>query len=218
MNDDDLTTLIRDHATRHGASERLRAGVRTQVALQAAARADERKTTWRWRGVGWRTAAAGFASGVALTLGLVGVLPRIAWRESLPAELVADHVRALGAGPLIQVASSDHHTVKPWFQGQLDYAPPVIDLAADGFPLLGGRVERIDGAAVAALVYASNRHIISVFVWPADGDQSPQRSQYRGFNLQHWDDGTMRVWIVSDLEAGELERLGHAWRVHQTAR
>jgi anti-sigma factor RsiW len=125
---------------------------------------------------------------------------------------VADHVRVLKTGQLFQVASSDRHTVKPWFQGKLDYAPPVVDLEADGFPLLGGRVEQVAGGPVAALAYKSKLHIVNVFVWPTDSKIQPQLTQRSGFNLQHWSDGAMQVWVVSDLEAVEMERFGQVIR------
>jgi anti-sigma factor RsiW len=131
---------------------------------------------------------------------------------SLEDELVGDHVRSMGTGPLIEVASSDRHTVKPWFQGKLDYAPPVPDLSAKGFPLLGGRVERVGEKAVAALAYARNKHIINVFVWPAGRPQAPLVAVRKGFNLEHWSDGAMQVWVVSDAEAGDVEHFGAAWR------
>jgi anti-sigma factor RsiW len=216
MNDDKLSELIRSSATRHRASDRLRASVRTQVALQAAARDDAaavaNRNTPRWPGFGWRGALAGFAGGVAFTLALGLIVPRLVLQQSLPAEVVASHVRALQVGPLTEVASSDRHTVKPWFQGKLDYAPPVFDLQAEGFPLLGGRVERVAGAPVATLAYASQKHIINVYVWPADADQLPQRLLHRGFNLLHWSEGAMQVWVVSDLEMSEIERFTQAWR------
>jgi anti-sigma factor RsiW len=222
MNDDELSALIRSNATRHQASERLRADVRTQIALQSAARDDAaaaaKNKAQRWRGFGWRSAFAGFAGGVALTLVLSMIVPQLMLQHSLLAELVANHVRALRDGPLIEVASSDRHTVKPWFQGKLDYAPPVVDLGADGFPLLGGRVERIAGAPAAALAYTSQRHIVNVFVWPADKEQLPQHLQRNGFNLLHWSDGAMQVWVVSDMEASEIERFGQAWRTRAATR
>ena len=108
--------------------------------------------------------------------------------------------------------SSDRHTVKPWFQGKLDFAPPVPDLSPEGFPLLGGRVERVGGKAIAALAYARDRHILSVFVWPADQGQAPKLAERRGFHLQHWSEGAMQVWVVSDAEAVEVERFSVAWR------
>lgn len=217
MNDDELSGLIGRHATRHRASEKLRASVRTQIALQTAARpenpvnADRRWWSFRWGGP-----MTGFAGGVLLTLALGWLAPRVMLQNSLPDELVAGHVRALKAGALFEVASSDRHTVKPWFQGKLDYAPPVADLSGDGFPLLGGRVDHVAGKPVAALAYASRQHIVNVFVWPADKavdrENARSRAQRSGFNVLHWSDGAMQFWVVSDLDAGELDRFGQAWR------
>ena len=218
MNDDELSELIRQNATRHRASDRLRASVRTQIALHAAAQADNADTRRGWRGFGWRAAMAGFAGGVALALAVVWVAPRMAPQNSLTAEIVADHVHALKSGPLIEVASSDRHTVKPWFQGKLDFAPPVIDLETEGFPLLGGRVERVAGAPVAVLVYGRRKHILNVFVWPAEREQPSHRMQRNGFNVVQWSDGAMQIWVVSDLEAGEIERFGQQWRRRAAAR
>jgi anti-sigma factor RsiW len=126
--------------------------------------------------------------------------------------VVADHVRALQIGPLAEVVSTDRHTVKPWVQGRLDYAPPVFDLAAEGFPLMGGRIEHVRGNVVATLAYARERHVIDVFVWPSTAQQAPTRSLRKGFNVLHWADGSMQYWAVSDLERGEMERFARLWR------
>ncbi len=220
MNDDELSALIRGEATRHKASERLRAGVRTRVALLTASRTGsgqaaprDRLARFRWRGP-----AAGFACGMALTLALGWIVPRLNAPGALPAELVADHVRSMKFGPLIEVASSDRHTVKPWFQGKLDYAPQVVALEADGFMLLGGRVDTVAGAPRATLAYELRRHILSVFVWPAERQQAPLVTQLNGFNLLHWSDGAMQVWVISDAEVNELERFGQAWRARVEVR
>jgi anti-sigma factor RsiW len=228
MNEDELSKLIRHNATRHRAGEQLRASVRTQLALHSAARSEPvanpvgRWRRWRDKVAGWSPwisklqlgpgAMAGFAGGVLLTLALGWLLPQVLTRQSLPEQLVAGHVRSMKVGPLFEVASSDRHTVKPWFQGKLDYAPAVADLDADGFPLLGGRIEQVAGNPVAALVYASRLHTINVFVWPSKAEQSPLRSVLSGFNLLHWSDGGMQVWVVSDLEAAEIDRFGERWR------
>jgi anti-sigma factor RsiW len=220
MDDDELSVLIRKNAARYKASEPLRASVRTQIALQLAARSDKKvRSTRSWFNfdAGWGMGLAGFASGVLLTVALGLLVPRLMLQDALPAELVADHVRALKTGPLFEVASSDRHTVKPWFQGKLDYAPPVVDLQADGFPLLGGRVDHVSGAAVAALAYASNKHIVSVLVWPVAGKTQPQSMQRNGFNLLNWNEGGMQIWVISDLEASEIERFAQAWRARATA-
>lgn len=216
--DDDLSALIRKHATHHAAPDSLRAGICTQIALAEAAKASRPssiRTPW-WQAIGWRSATAGAAFGMALTVMLSTVIvPRFEAQLAMPSledELIGDHVRSMGMGPLIEVASSDRHNVKPWFQGKLDYAPPVPDLSAEGFPLLGGRVERVGGKAVAALAYARDRHIINVFVWPAGRGQAPQVAVRKGFNLQHWSDGAMQVWVVSDAEAAEVQHFSVAWR------
>jgi anti-sigma factor RsiW len=133
------------------------------------------------------------------------------------AELVADHVRALRAGPLAEVMSSDRHTVKPWFQGRLDYAPPVFDLAGEGYPLVGGRIEQVRGAAVATLAYTHNRHVVDLFVWPSADQRAPQRLLQRGFNVVHWADGSMQYWAVSDMDREEIESFTRLWRQRAAA-
>jgi anti-sigma factor RsiW len=217
MNDDDLSQLTQRHATRYAASDRLRSAVRTQIALQSAARSDAPtapggKLEALWRKLSWRSAGFGFALGMAMTVALTWLGPRLMTEDSLPAALVAEHVRALKVGPLFEVASSDRHTVKPWFQGKLDYAPQVIDLQAHGFPLLGGRVDHIQGKVTAALAYRQGRHIINVFVWPEDRSSGPQHTPRSGFNVVHWSEAGMQVWAVSDMEAKELDRFSQAWR------
>jgi len=215
LDDDNLSALIRRHATRHAAPDSLRAGLRTQIALAEASRGEPpapRVQRRRWLALGWRTASLSFAFGVACTLLVVPLAQRLDLNEPMDADLVADHVRALQVGPLTEVVSTDRHTVKPWFQGRLDYAPPVFDLAADGFPLMGGRIEHVRGNVVATLAYARERHVIDVFVWPSTAQQAPARSMRKGFNVLHWSDGSMQYWAVSDLERAEMERFARLWR------
>ena len=222
LDDEKLSSQIREHATRHAAPDALRAGIRTQIALAEAGRAappaPAEPARRRWRGFSWPTACVSFALGLACALFVPPLAQRLDLSEPLDAELVADHVRALQIGPLTEVASSDRHTVKPWFQGRLDYAPPVFDLAADGFPLAGGRTERVRGSTVAALAYARNRHVIDVFVWPSGAKTAPLRSVHRGFNVLHWADGAMQYWAVSDLEPTELARFAQLWVDRAAAR
>jgi anti-sigma factor RsiW len=151
--------------------------------------------------------------------------PRLAGQEAtatagtddrLGEQVVAGHVRALLAGRPEDVASSDRHTVKPWFAGRLDYSPPVVDLAARGFPLRGGRLDYVGGRPVAALVYQAGNHLVSVFVWPAAAAAAaggaPSATSWRGFNQLRWTQAGMVWWAVSDVGADRLAELVRALR------
>ena len=224
LDDQELSALIKRHATRHAAPDALRAGVRTQAALADAGRTEPNTPPQPkrrfWLALHWRTAAVSFAMGLACAALVLPLTQHLDLNNPLDAELVSDHVRALRVGRLTQVVSTDRHTVKPWFQGRLDYAPPVFDLAAQGFPLMGGRVERVRGSVVATLAYARNRHVIDVFVWPSVDGSAPVRivnSVHRGFNVLHWADGSMQYWAVSDVESAELQRFAQAWAAQAAA-
>lgn len=164
-----------------------------------------------WRAPGWRIAAA--AAAVLVSLGLWRAIPYgpddRAQRELLLAHQVLDaHLRSLQPAHLTDVASTDQHTVKPWFDGKLDFAPVVVDLTSDGFPLVGGRLDVVGGRSVAALVYARRKHVVNVFVWPAEPSDAGLRSgMERGYAWVRWTRGGMRYWAVSDVAAADLEEL-----------
>jgi len=126
--------------------------------------------------------------------------------DVIPDEVFASHVRGVQSeNRLVDVVSSDQHTVKPWLDAKLDFAAPVKDLAKDGFPLFGGRVDYIDGHTVAALIYQSRKHVITLFVWPSEGPhKSIATSMRRGDNIVQWSDGTMTYWAISDVAQPEL--------------
>jgi len=123
-------------------------------------------------------------------------------------DVVAAHVRSLLQNSTIQVPSSDSHTVRPWFSGKVEFAPPVKDLTAEGFPLVGGRLDFVDGHRVATLVYRHGLHTISVFVWPeSDRASGSPLAQVDGLNVLSWTKDGMVWWAVSDMEPGELKEL-----------
>lgn len=148
----------------------------------------------------------------ALAASLFLVLAPVSDRPSIPDEVLAGHVRSLLVDHLTDVTTSDRHTVKPWFNGKIDFSPPVADLAQGGFPLQGGRVDYIGGRIVAALVYKRQSHVINVFVWPAAAAATlPTTASRDGYNMANWSVGGLTFWAVSDVNADDLTRFREAF-------
>jgi len=125
----------------------------------------------------------------------------------LAGEVVSAHVRALMTDHLTDVTSTDQHTVKPWFNGKVTFSPPVVDPSAQGFPLIGGRLDLLEEQPVAALVYQHRKHFINLFIWPSNGSGGAREKTLtqRGYNLVHWAEGGMDFWAVSDMNAADLQ-------------
>jgi anti-sigma factor RsiW len=185
------------------------ARVRTTVAAASVTTSSRPSQTIPPRQRRWQSWLVSAASLAVASLVLVAVLrQRAAFADDATTEAVIEgHVRSLMADHLADVASTDRHTVKPWFAGRVDFSPNVVDLASDGFPLAGGRLDYIDHHRAAALVYKRREHAINVFVWPqASGSPSHvTRSDPRGYHVISWARGGVAVWIVSDLALVELD-------------
>jgi anti-sigma factor RsiW len=203
---------IRQEVTCYTAPEHLGAAMQARLAAMAPAAEGGSKTANVKHASWWRRLprprlgpvtpfGAGFA--LAACLSLIFMLPHTG---SLPDAVVSDHIRALQPGHLMDVVSTDQHTVKPWFDGRLDFAPPVKDLKPQGFPLVGGRLDYLDNKKVAALIYQRRQHLIDLYVWPDGGhlDHGSTEGSRSGYNFRHWSEDGMAFWAVSDLAPDQL--------------
>lgn len=156
----------------------------------------------RRRGLGVESwVFGGSITALAASLALFALVPSGA---SLEAQLVDAQARSLQAQHLVDIATSDRHTVKPWFNGKVDFAPPVVDLAPQGYPLVGGRLDHVGGRDVAALVFRRRAHVINLFIWPGDKPPSASLEGHEGYNLVSWGEKGLTLWAVSDVDAGDL--------------
>jgi len=177
---------------------------RVQNSLPAA-----RSTRWtdRLRQNLWISMAAAALLGILVTAGLFQTpLLKSGAPDSLAQEVVASHIRSLMADHLSDVVSTDQHTVKPWFDGKLDFAPTVMDLASSGFTLTGGRLDYVNGRPVAALTYRHRLHVVNLFEWPAAGahDSAPAAVTQKGYSMVHWRRAGIEYWAISDVAGADL--------------
>ena len=161
-----------------------------------------------------RAVLRGFAMGSAVSAlaatGLVAIVLRNDDAERIQSEVVSAHLRSLQAGHLTDVISTDQHTVKPWFNGRLDVSPPVIDLTAQGFTLIGGRLDYVDARAIGAVVYKRRQHVINLFVAQTGNNErrGAKIDTVQGFNIRHWSERGLNYWAVSDIAKDELAEFG----------
>ena len=175
---------------------------RVRAAIRAAAPAGSSR---RYAPLLWRSLAVA-ASLAIVAMGSWRLAVRRAAGDALADAVLASHVRSLMPGHLTDVPSSDQHTVKPWFNGRLDFSPPVSDFAGRGYPLLGGRLDYLDGRPVAALVYGRRQHVINVYLWPAAGGANAGATRTRqGYHVLHWTTPDYTYWVASDLGLAELQ-------------
>ena len=184
--------IVGAHARYYEAPPALEQKIRASLRREAA-------TAMPWR---WIAIAASILLAVSAAWNLTLLRSRVAPRQLLAETVLSAHLRSLSGTHLLDVPSTDQHTVKPWFAGKLDFSPPVKEV--DGFPLLGGRIEYFEGHSAAALVYGRRAHVVNLFVWPSAAS-TPESSQSRnGYQMRTWSANGMTFWAVSDLNQAEL--------------
>jgi anti-sigma factor RsiW len=195
-----LKTAVRSNASYYNAPAGLRKRVRAAVRNESGWSPFRVRAPWRLLGV-----AVSFAVVLAFVWNFWGAGPRSS-EDALAQEIFQSHVRSLLANHLADVPSSDQHTVKPWFNGKIDFSPVVKDMAAEGFPLIGGRLDYIHNREVAALVYQRRQHVINLFTWPLSGESEGMQGTVtrQGYNVISWNKAGMTYWAISDLNSGEL--------------
>lgn len=208
-----LSALLRAEAPRHAAPLALRDRIEAQLLPRRAAPPPPSGFRRQRALLPLMSGLAGAALAASLML-FIAPLSRPgpqAADEATEAQLLASHIRALQPGHLTDVLSTDKHTVKPWFDGRIDFAPPVRDFRAEGFPLIGGRLDYVGGRPVAVLVYARGKHLIDVFIWPENKPVHELPETKQGYNFVYWNDHGMRCSAVSDLEPAQLAQFVRLW-------
>jgi anti-sigma factor RsiW len=202
-----LRTALREGADYHAAPAALRQRLGASRPLPAAAAprpsAGAAAALQRW--LGWRPLAASLAMASVLAVALNLAWMRATQTDRVQDDVIASHVRSTLGQRLVDVASSDRHTVKPWLSSKLDFSPPVSELPLPGSVFLGGRVDYIDGRPVAALAYRQGQHVVNAYLWPSENkDGAAVFSSQRGFEVAHWTRSGMNHWVISDLGRDEF--------------
>ena len=201
-------TEVQSHATRHEVPTALFNSISVLISPDHDTHS---APSQKWLPLKWGATGAGLALAACLACVMI-VSPNSS--DQRGQQLIASHIRSLQENHLTDVISTDQHTVKPWFNGRSDISPPVIDLVAAGFPLIGGRLDYVDHHTTAVIVYRFKTHIINLFVWPSDptAARSPSPSVQQGYNLLNWQDGDLQFWAVSDVNRVKLEEFVKLYR------
>jgi anti-sigma factor RsiW len=194
-------SLLRSEGVRHNAPESLASRIAALPELEPKGANDNRLLKWL---------GPGAVGAIAAALAMVTVLPPNS-ETLVDQELVSSHVRSLQPGHLTDVQTTNQHIVKPWFNGRVDFAPPVPELADRGFPLAGGRLDSIGGKTVAAIVYHRRLHTVNLFIWP-DGKAHDRSFQKDGFAVTEWSQSGLRFAAVSDIPSSELRQFEQLYR------
>ena len=214
--DPEFSRALREKVDQHMAPNHLRRNILAGIEQQRRPVSVERVSIWRYLESHWRALSTAAACGAAAMLVGSQLMIASAPDDGLMLQVMASHNRALTANHLIDVVSSDQHTVKPWFAGKVDYSPRVKDFATNGFELAGGRHDYVNDRVVAALVYKRRLHMIDVYSWPTPVANAPvERQTRRGINMVQWIDGGMKYCAVSDIDFGELNELARLMRSRQ---
>ncbi|MGZ3691977.1 MAG: anti-sigma factor family protein [Pseudobdellovibrio sp.] len=204
---DDISSLVKNNKSR--LSYKVPNSLRTEIMRELFPQ-KQSTSAFRWLSFGGGIAATVCALVLSFQLGRISV--NSAGNMTSNDEVISAHVRSLQAQHLSDVVSTDQHTVKPWFEGKIDFGPVVKDFVNSGFPLIGGRLDYLAGRNTAALVYKSDLHIINVFQYPISGNEvAPQFETGRGFQVFTWSKNGMRFTAVSDLNASDLQRFVSLW-------
>jgi anti-sigma factor RsiW len=210
----ELRVAVGDTLRRQAVAERAPEALRERVAaaLRAADATAESPWVAKRRARPWRLGAGGVLAAAAAIVIAVAIGTRGGGDDAVSREVLDSHIRSLAGDEahLMDVASTDQHTVKPWYAGKLDFAPTVVDFGPQGFPLLGGRVDYVAGHRAAALVYGRRQHKINLYEWPASDAKKETNlaSELRlGYSVLHWTHAGMVYWAVSDVNPADLEQL-----------
>ena len=229
-----IATASPYHKAPAGLRERIQSSLREEIAEQPIrdvssempvrplSKQSEPRTVFFGTQWNWLALAAAIILAALIALNLVPRLQRPGADQLLATQLIASHVRSLMANHLTDVASSDQHTVKPWLDTKLDFAPAVPDLSNKGFPLVGGRLDYLDNRPVAALIYQRRKHFINLFVWPIESNtaKTTKTMSRQGYQLLHWADSDFNYWAVSDVNADDLQtfKQGFEEQIHSQPR